>query len=193
MFFPLVVLVAVLPGLYALTSWDLTPPGPWWGLRGLAVLDGWLSTSARRGGDHAAAGGAGVPDGGVPAAALCLARGARPGAEPRPRPARHRPAQLRGGGPGGRAGLPAWPALARAGARADRGAPDRVQPRPAGPDAAGDADDPGAGRHAGRRCSATAGTSASRARRHSSSTSRPGAGAARSPGRSWAAWRWAWR
>ena len=40
MFFPLVVLVAVLPGLYALNSWDLTPPGPWWGLRGLAVLDG---------------------------------------------------------------------------------------------------------------------------------------------------------
>lgn len=40
MFFPLVVLVAVLPGLYALTSWDLNPPGPWWGLRGLAVLDG---------------------------------------------------------------------------------------------------------------------------------------------------------
>ena len=41
-FFPLVVLVAVLPGLYALNSWDLTPPGPWWGLRGLAVLDGWV-------------------------------------------------------------------------------------------------------------------------------------------------------
>jgi 4-amino-4-deoxy-L-arabinose transferase-like glycosyltransferase len=40
MFFPLVVLVAVLPGLYALNSWDLTPPGPWWGLRGLAVLNG---------------------------------------------------------------------------------------------------------------------------------------------------------
>src|SRR5438067_13903216 len=40
MFFPLVVLVAVLPGLYALNNWDLTPPGPWWGLRGLAVLDG---------------------------------------------------------------------------------------------------------------------------------------------------------
>src|SRR5438309_8340180 len=40
MFFPLVVLVAVLPGLYALNSWDLTPPGPWWGLRALAVLDG---------------------------------------------------------------------------------------------------------------------------------------------------------
>jgi hypothetical protein len=40
MFFPLVVLVAVLPGLYALNSWDLTPPGPWWGLRGLVVLDG---------------------------------------------------------------------------------------------------------------------------------------------------------
>ena len=43
MFFPLVVLAAVLPGLSALNSWDLTPPGPWWGLRGLAVLDGmWL-------------------------------------------------------------------------------------------------------------------------------------------------------
>ena len=40
MFFPLVVLVAVLPGLYGLTGWDLTPPGPWWGLRGLAVLEG---------------------------------------------------------------------------------------------------------------------------------------------------------
>src|SRR3954447_23622224 len=41
MSFPLVVLVAVLPGLYALNSWDLTPPGPMWGLRGLAVRDGW--------------------------------------------------------------------------------------------------------------------------------------------------------
>ena len=40
MFFPLVVLVAVLPGLFALNSWDLTPPGPLWGLRALAVLDG---------------------------------------------------------------------------------------------------------------------------------------------------------
>jgi Dolichyl-phosphate-mannose-protein mannosyltransferase len=40
MFFPLVVLVAVLPGLVALNAWDLTPPGPLWGLRGLAVLDG---------------------------------------------------------------------------------------------------------------------------------------------------------
>ena len=42
MFFPLVVLVAVLPGLFALNTWDLTPPGPWWGLRGLAVLDGYV-------------------------------------------------------------------------------------------------------------------------------------------------------
>lgn len=41
MFFPLVVLVAVLPGLSALNNWDLTPPGPWWGLRGLAVLEGY--------------------------------------------------------------------------------------------------------------------------------------------------------
>ncbi len=40
MFFPLVVLVAILPGLYALNYWDLAPPGPWWGLRALAVLDG---------------------------------------------------------------------------------------------------------------------------------------------------------
>ncbi len=42
MFFPLVVLAAVLPGLYALNWWNLTPPGPWWGLRGLAVLDGYV-------------------------------------------------------------------------------------------------------------------------------------------------------
>jgi len=40
MVLPLVVLVAVLPGLAALNAWDLTPPGPMWGLRGLAVLDG---------------------------------------------------------------------------------------------------------------------------------------------------------
>ncbi len=40
MFFPLVVLVAVLPGLYALRNYDMNPPGPWWGLRGLVVLEG---------------------------------------------------------------------------------------------------------------------------------------------------------
>jgi hypothetical protein len=40
MVFPLVVLVAVLPGLVAINAWDLTPPGPLWGLRGMAVLDG---------------------------------------------------------------------------------------------------------------------------------------------------------
>lgn len=40
MFFPLAVVAAVLPGLYALNWWDLSPPGPWWGLRGLAVLEG---------------------------------------------------------------------------------------------------------------------------------------------------------
>ncbi len=40
MIFPLVVLVAVLPGIVALNSWDLTPPGPLWGIRGLVVLDG---------------------------------------------------------------------------------------------------------------------------------------------------------
>jgi hypothetical protein len=41
MFVPMVVIAAILPGLYALNWWDLVPPGPWWGLRGLAVLDGW--------------------------------------------------------------------------------------------------------------------------------------------------------
>ena len=41
MFFPLVVLAAILPGLYAMNWWNLTPPGPWWGLRGLAVLEGY--------------------------------------------------------------------------------------------------------------------------------------------------------
>ena len=40
MVFPLVVLVAVLPGMVALNSWDLTPPGPMWGFRALIVLDG---------------------------------------------------------------------------------------------------------------------------------------------------------
>jgi 4-amino-4-deoxy-L-arabinose transferase-like glycosyltransferase len=45
-FFPLVVLAAVLPGLYALNWWNLTPPGPWWGLRGLAVLEGWVVDQA---------------------------------------------------------------------------------------------------------------------------------------------------
>ena len=40
MVFPLVVLIAVLPGIIALNSWDLTPPGPFWGIRGLVVLDG---------------------------------------------------------------------------------------------------------------------------------------------------------
>jgi 4-amino-4-deoxy-L-arabinose transferase-like glycosyltransferase len=40
MVFPLVALIAVLPGMVALNSWDLTPPGPLWGFRGLVVLDG---------------------------------------------------------------------------------------------------------------------------------------------------------
>ena len=42
-FLPLALLAALLPGLYALQYWDLTPPGPWWGMRGLAALEGlWL-------------------------------------------------------------------------------------------------------------------------------------------------------
>ncbi len=40
MYLPIVMLVAILPGLYALRNWDLNPPGPWWGLRGLAVVEG---------------------------------------------------------------------------------------------------------------------------------------------------------
>ena len=44
MFFPLVVLLAVLPGLSAIRSWDLTNPGPLWGLRAMAAaVDGmWI-------------------------------------------------------------------------------------------------------------------------------------------------------
>ena len=42
MIFPLLALVAVLPGMAALNSWDLTPPGPMWGLRGLAVREGFV-------------------------------------------------------------------------------------------------------------------------------------------------------
>jgi hypothetical protein len=42
MVFPVVMLIAVLPGMAALNSWDLTPPGPMWGLRGMAVLDGFV-------------------------------------------------------------------------------------------------------------------------------------------------------
>jgi hypothetical protein len=50
MVFPLVMLIAILPGMAALNSWDLTPPGPMWGLRGLAVLDGFAldQTTASR-------------------------------------------------------------------------------------------------------------------------------------------------
>ena len=149
MFFPLVVLVAVLPGLYALNSWDLTPPSPWWGLRGLVVLDGMVLDQ-------------------VPAASeirpvleartfrtvafqpplVCLAGGDRAEVELPPRPAGDRLAELRGGGVGGRAGLPARQALARAGPGAGRGLPDRLQPQPADPDAAGGGDDAGAGRDA---------------------------------------------
>jgi 4-amino-4-deoxy-L-arabinose transferase-like glycosyltransferase len=40
MFFPMAVVAAILPGLYALNRWDMNAPGPWWGLRGLAVLEG---------------------------------------------------------------------------------------------------------------------------------------------------------
>lgn len=47
MFAPLAIIIAILPGLYGLTNWDLTPPGPWWGLRGIAAADDnlWLDQS----------------------------------------------------------------------------------------------------------------------------------------------------
>lgn len=47
MFAPLAVIIAILPGLYGLANWDLTPPGPWWGLRGFAATDSnlWLDQS----------------------------------------------------------------------------------------------------------------------------------------------------
>ena len=82
MVFPLVVLIAVLPGMVALNSWDLTPPGPLWGLRGLAVLDGLVLDQM-----PAAAEIKPVPEsaafrlGGFPAAAIRLARGDRALAE----------------------------------------------------------------------------------------------------------------
>jgi 4-amino-4-deoxy-L-arabinose transferase-like glycosyltransferase len=41
-YLPLAVLTAFLPGLYGLRHWDLNPPGPWWGIRGLEVLSGRL-------------------------------------------------------------------------------------------------------------------------------------------------------
>ena len=78
MVFPLVVLVAVLPGMVALNSWDLTPPGPLWGLRGLAVLDGLVldqipAAAEIKPSPEAAA----FTSRCVPAAALRLARGTR--------------------------------------------------------------------------------------------------------------------
>lgn len=61
MFGPLAVLIAFLPGLYGLSHWDLTPPGPWWGLRALAAIDDnlWIdqtpmTTSTSRGTENGA-------------------------------------------------------------------------------------------------------------------------------------------
>ena len=151
MFFPLVVLVAVLPGLYALTSWDLTTPGSWWGMRGLAVLDGWwvdqvpaAAEIAPRLEARAFRTVAFQP----PLYAWLEALGLALSGDRDPR-ATVLPSYV-AGALGGRAGLPPRAALAGSGGGAVRGPLDRVQLRPAGPDAAGDADDPGAGRHAGR-------------------------------------------
>ncbi len=150
MFFPLVVLAAVLPGLYALNWWNLTPPGPWWGLRGLAVLDGLLARPDPGGrGARAVAGGSGVPGGGAAAAAVCLARSDRAGGRVRSRPVGDGLAQLSRGGADRPAGVLAWPALAGGGRGAGGGVLDGVQPAPADPDEGGVAGDPGRGGDAG--------------------------------------------
>ena len=76
MVLPLVMLVAILPGLAALNAWDLTPPGPMWGLRGLAVLDGLVLDQTRAGGrNQAGSGVGGVSCGRLPTAAVRLAGG----------------------------------------------------------------------------------------------------------------------
>lgn len=50
LWYSIVALVAVLPGLHGLRFWDLVPPGPWWGLRGLAVLEGhWFDQASLTG------------------------------------------------------------------------------------------------------------------------------------------------
>ena len=115
MFFPLVVLAAVLPGLYALNWWNLTPPGPWWGLRGLAVLDGWVvdqspAAETLRPAMEARAFRAVALQ--PPLYAWLEAVG--PGAGVGPRPFGDGPAQLRRRGPDRPADLLARPALARA-------------------------------------------------------------------------------
>ena len=99
--------------------------------------------------DPAGPGGVGVPAGGVPAAALRLARGGALLARRRPRPDGQRPAQLRGRRAGRDARLPARAALARGGARPDGGAVRRLQPEPAAADAGGHARHAGALRRAG--------------------------------------------
>ena len=144
MFFPLVVLVAVLPGLYALNRWDLTPPGPWWGLRGLAVSEGMVLDQ-------------------LPLAAnwpTWERNGYRVVALQPPlyawleglglllSPTRHPlatvlPSYAAGAARRG-ARLLAWAALVWAGAGGRGGHPDGLQSRTLAPDAAGNADDPGA-------------------------------------------------
>ena len=149
MFFPVVVLVAILPGLYALRNWDLNPPGPWWGLRGLAVADGRILDQI---------GMPGIPPGheawsyravALQTSVVCLARSVRPLGQPRPGPVLDHPAQLRGGGSGGPPGVRPGEAVARSGGGADRGRPDRVQPRAPHADAAGHARHARAGRGSG--------------------------------------------
>ena len=176
MFFPLVVLVAVLPGLYALNSWDLTPPGPWWGLRGLAVLDGLVARpgagrrrrSWRRPEARAFRAVAFQPPlyAWLEAVGLALS----------PTATRWRPS-CRATWPG-RWWWSSSTSTAGSGAGrgwADRGGAHRVQPQPAGPDAAGDADDPGPGRAAGGPALLRRGTcGVGRRRRAAAGPGRPG-------------------
>ena len=150
MFFPLVVLVAVLPGLVALNSWDLTPPGPLWGLRALAVLDGLAI-------DQVPAGAVIKPVGEStalravsfqpPLYAWLAALGMRLSADLDPL-ATVLPSYV-AGVDCRRSGLPAWPALAWWRHGPGSRAADRVQPQPAPENAGGHADHAGAGRSGG--------------------------------------------
>ena len=147
MFFPLVVLIAVLPGLAALNSWDLTPPGPLWGLRALAVLDGLTidqvpaAATIKPSGESAA-----LRAPFVPASALRVAGRAGNEAERRPRSAGHGSSQLRGRGSSGRSGLLARAGLARGRSGAGRGLACRVQSQSALENARSNSDDIGLGR-----------------------------------------------
>ena len=144
MVFPLVVLVAVLPGLAALNSWDLTPPGPMWGLRGLAVLDGLvLDQMPAIEGIKSNPGGGSLSRGYLPATPLRLAGSTWILVQCRSKSALERSSQLPGRCIDGHSGLLAWPTLAWCRFGANGGDFGGVQSEPVAADAGGDANDLG--------------------------------------------------